>query len=314
MMRRWLWLLLLPAALLLPPRALAACTYSVSTPLNFGTVVGMPGQIDSTASITVTCPLLARTRVCLSMPAGLGMGSTVADRRMSTGSNFVQFQLYTDAARTQVLGAHGGSPGPFALDFPLVGGTQTATIYGRVFSGQTGKSVGTYLSNFTTIQAREQTYALLPPTCNSIGSAPIAVSTITSQLIITPGCTIVANNLNFGTASGLAANLDASSTLQVTCTLNGAYTVALNGGTITGNVSDRRMQKGAGPDQIGYQLYRDSGRTLVWGETPSRGGANVVAGTGDGLAQTLTVFGRVPAQAAKPPGAYLDTVTATITF
>jgi len=317
MMRRGLWgLLMLLLAWPLASRA-QSCSYAMNSPLDFGTVVGAPGQIDSTASITVSCTnLVLSTRVCLSMPAGDGLGSTVADRRMSTGSNFVQFQMYTDAARTQVWGVHGGSPPPLALDFSALIGTQvrTATIYGRVFSGQTGKSVGTYLSNFTTVQSREATYALSPPSCNSIASAPIALPTLTSQLIITPACTIVANDLSFGTVSTLGSNKDATSTIQATCTLGGAYSVALNGGAVTGSVGDRRMQLGAGPDRVGYQLYRDSGRTLVWGETPSGGGANVVVGIGDGTAQTLTVYGRVPAQGAEPQGTYLDTVTATVTY
>jgi spore coat protein U-like protein len=102
--------------------------------------------------------------------------------------------------------------------------------------------------------------------------------------------------------------VDASSNLSVECTLNGAYTVALDGGTITGNVNDRKMELGV--NSIDYQLYRDPARTLVWGNTVG----TTVGGTGSGAAQSLAVYGRVPAQGAKPPGTYQDTITATVTF
>ena len=39
-----------------------------------------------------------------------------------------------------------------------------------------------------------------------------------------------------------------------------------------------------------------------------------MAGLGTGAAQSYTVYGLVPPQAAPRPGSYSDTVTATITF
>ncbi len=40
----------------------------------------------------------------------------------------------------------------------------------------------------------------------------------------------------------------------------------------------------------------------------------MVTGTGTGASVPLTIYGRVPAQAAPRPGDYKDTVTATIYF
>jgi spore coat protein U-like protein len=39
-----------------------------------------------------------------------------------------------------------------------------------------------------------------------------------------------------------------------------------------------------------------------------------VSGTGNGAGQTITIFGRVPAQTTPAPGTYTDTVTVTVTY
>jgi spore coat protein U-like protein len=62
---------------------------------------------------------------------------------------------------------------------------------------------------------------------------------------------------------------------------------------------------------LNYELFRDSARTLNWGNTI---GTDTVAGTGNGLAQTLTVYGRILGSQLVAPGAYTDTVTATLTY
>lgn len=287
------------------------CSYSVTPTLNFGTSLGVPtSAIDVTATITVTCTSTAALRVCLSIPAGSG-GASIADRRLVTGSHFVQYQLYANAARTQVWGELGGTSPAVAVDFPAssVGVVRVATVYGRVFAGQTGKSVGTYQSSLTPIRARRATFFSTPPACTAVTGSATTLSTMTARLVINPSCTISANPLNFGTVTAVTG-LTATSNLSATCTLNGAYTLALNGGSVTGTVNARRMRLGAGPNTIDYQLYRDAARTLVWGNTAG----SLVTGTGTGAAQSISVFGRVPPQGPKPPGVYSDTITATITF
>ena len=68
---------------------------------------------------------------------------------------------------------------------------------------------------------------------------------------------------------------------------------------------------GPGAALLGYAMYRDSARTLNWGATA---GTDTVGGTGSGAAQTLTDYGRVAGSQYVAPGAYTDTITATITF
>jgi spore coat protein U-like protein len=59
---------------------------------------------------------------------------------------------------------------------------------------------------------------------------------------------------------------------------------------------------------VTYGLYKDAARSLPWGSTA---GVNTASGTGTGLTQTLTVYGRVPPQTTPNAGAYTDTIVAT---
>jgi len=310
-------LLLLLFCFCVSPESASAqsCTYAVAPTLDFGSVLGAPvPQIDVTSTISVRCtgPILGTlpTLVCLSIPAGTA-GSSISDRRIATGGHSVQYQIYMDAARTQIWGALGESSPPRAVNFATLSGTQTQhiTVYGRVFAGQGGKSVGTYLSDLTPIQARATTYLLFAPNCTAVSSAPTTLGTMTSRLVINPNCSITANALDFGSVTG-TGSVTASSNLSATCTLNAAYAIALDGGTVNGDVNARRLKLDAGAETIEYQLYRDSARTLIWGDTPGM----TVAGTGSGTTQSIPVFGEVLTQGVKPPGVYRDTITATITF
>lgn len=298
-------------------QAQVSCSYTISPILDFGTIIGLPTpQIDVTATISVTCSttlLSVNHRVCLSIPAGTG-GLSVADRRLVTGGHFVQYQLYTNAARTNVWGAMGESSPPLAVDFVALAlgipVTQNITVYGRVFGGQSGKSVGTYQSNLTPIVARRQDYLLInPPTCQTVTTNATTLRALPTQLNIQPNCTIAANPLNFGTVTGLTGHT-ASSNLAVTCTLNGAWSIALDGGTVSGDINARRMRLGPGPATIDYQLYRDAGLGALWGNTSGA----TVTGTGTGATQSVPLYGHVPPQGPKPPGTYRDTISATVTF
>src|SRR5262249_55107081 len=127
-------------------------------------------------------------------------------------------------------------------------------------------------------------------------SAPLAAtatSSFTVSVTITATCTInSASTLNFGTQGVLGANVDQTSTIQVTCTNTTPYNIGLDAGTGTGaTVTTRKLTSGGAT--VNYTLYSDSGRTTVWGNTI---GTNTVAGTGNGSGQNYTVYGRIPAQ------------------
>ena len=72
-----------------------------------------------------------------------------------------------------------------------------------------------------------------------------------------------------------------------------------------------RLMEGPGLDTLDYGLYTDVGRATNWGNTV---GDDAVTGTGSGAAQTLTVYGQIPAGQLIEIGAYTDTITATVTY
>ena len=83
------------------------------------------------------------------------------------------------------------------------------------------------------------------------------------------------------------------------------YAVSLDQGT---NVT--RLMSGVS-DTVDCELYTAALRSVAWGTNV---GVDTVGGVGDGTDQTLTVYGRVPAQATPAPSTYTDSVMATIAF
>jgi len=146
-------------------------------------------------------------------------------------------------------------------------------------------------------------------------AAPAEATTATGNLQVTAtviaSCGVATNTLAFGNYDPVSATpLDAATTLAVTCTNGTAYEVSMNAGSGTGaTVAARKMSSSS--DLLTYSIYRDSGRTNVWGVTS---GSNTVTGTGSGAAQTLNVYGRIPANQTAPTGSYTDTVTVTVTY
>ena len=136
-------------------------------------------------------------------------------------------------------------------------------------------------------------------------------TTFTVQITITASCIInSASTLNFGSQGVLAANVDQTSTIQVQCTNTTPYNIGLNVGTGAGATVAVRKMTNAGTT-INYSLYSDAGRTTVWGNTIA---TDTVPATGNGAAQSYTVYGRVPPQTTPAPAVYTDTITVTVTY
>lgn len=154
-------------------------------------------------------------------------------------------------------------------------------------------------------------------TLGAVGSqnafaATSKTATFDVTLTVQDDCSIAANPLDFGSTGVLTQNIDQNASLSVTCTKGTPYTVALDAGTATGSaISDRKMGNAAGDAFVSFNLYRDIARTQVWGNTAD---TDTVAGTGDGGAQTIPVYGRVPTQNTPAAGAYSSTITATVVF
>ena len=149
--------------------------------------------------------------------------------------------------------------------------------------------------------------------CATGASAAIVTTSFQVTATVDPQCILSAIDLAFGAVDPLGGNVDRTTTLTVRCTKNTAYTVGINAGTVSGStIANRLMANGANTMQ--YQLYSDTARTTIWGNS----GGSWVSGTGAGMgaAQTLTVYGRVPSgQTNLAVGSYAEpTVTVTITY
>lgn len=153
-------------------------------------------------------------------------------------------------------------------------------------------------------------FAALATSPTWLGAAT-KTTTFAVRLTLTADCTISAADLDFGSHGVLAANVDQTSSLSVTCSNNAPYQVGLDGGTAAGSSIANRLMAGTAAATVQYQIYRDSNRTQIWGNTP---GTDTVGGTGSGSAQAITMYGRVPAQATPAAGTYTTTVTATVNF
>src|ERR1700754_505451 len=142
-----------------------------------------------------------------------------------------------------------------------------------------------------------------------------ATATLTVTLTLQANCSISANPLAFGTNGVLGTAINQQTTVAGTCTNTTPYNVGLDAGNVTGSSVTNRLLAGTATGNttttVGFQLYQDAGRTVIWGNTQ---GTNTVAGTGTGSAQSITVFGQVPAQATPRPDTYQSTVTATVYF
>ncbi|MEH6413968.1 Csu type fimbrial protein [Pseudomonas sp. CGJS7] len=334
-MSRWLSLALLCLLwIAAPARAATTCTGSM-TALNFPATTGAIS--DATATLTVTCStgalsLLARAKVnmCVSIFSGTDGGGTLAPRRMINGFNDpMQMQLYTDAARSAIWGARGNATVPnfvplqFDYAVPLLGGSQTltATLYGRI-PAQTGLNAGTYINRFTagadTLIEFRYAEALLgtpamPASCLSGGSAGTpSTFPFTVNGSVPNTCTLTPKpvpDLAFGNVPGvITANVDRTTDIGMVCTGRTAWQIGLNNGLYASGTI-RRMRN-AGGQFVPYELYRNAGRTLRWGNTV---GTDTLTGTGTGVAQPQTVYGRVAPQTATV-GSYSDTITVTVTY
>jgi spore coat protein U-like protein len=124
-------------------------------------------------------------------------------------------------------------------------------------------------------------------------------------------CEVTASDLAFGTYTAQAGTpLQGTTLLRSTCTPGTTYNVGLDAGTSPGaTINQRKMASGA--SSLNYQLYSDSARSTIWGNTT---GTDTVTGTGTGLAVDHTVFGAVPAAQVVPAGDYQDTITVRVYY
>jgi spore coat protein U-like protein len=300
--------------------AALSCTFTISN-VAFGTIDLTANTVfDTTATFSANCSggtANSTARVCPNFGSGTGgAASSGSIRIMLNGATQLQYNLFQDSARTTVWGSYlwawpTVTPPTINISLNSSGaGSATQTIYARVFAAQQAVPPATYTSTFSTTHTAIAYAQSTVGNCATIGNTNSKQVPFTVTATHAAVCKIATATVDFGTQGVLNAVTDASSTLTATCSATTPYTIALNGGNANAiDPTQRKMANGA--LLITYGLYRDSARTLAWGSTT---GTNTAAGTGSGLGQALTVYGRVPVQTTPAPGTYTDTIIGTVTY
>ncbi|MGH6859587.1 MAG: Csu type fimbrial protein, partial [Phyllobacterium sp.] len=220
----------------LPAAAFAqTCTFG-ATNLTFSGSPISGAAINGMSTITANCSGLLglgrKVLVCPNLNEGSG-GATAAARRMLSGANILNYQLYQDSARQIVWGSPtwpypARAPG-FLVEFttilsPLLGsGTNSVTLYGRVLANQTTAPVGTYLSTFSGAQAPFRYRYDDGLGCNAASGTSGSPPAFNVSLMTVKDCLVSAQNINFGSHGVLGANLDQTGQVTVTCSPTTPY-------------------------------------------------------------------------------------------
>jgi spore coat protein U-like protein len=294
-----------------PAHSAASCSISMQN-VAFGNVDVTPGTaVDTSATLQVTCagsPPMGE-RLCISIGAVTGDDAT--SRKMTgPGSATIRYDLYTTAARTTVWGSwQTGYKSP-GVQQDVANGTTSLTVYARLFGSQQSAASGSYTASFTAnpfLQYRDKMGASACPV--SGGNTTTTSTTFTASVTVLPSCTVSATNMDFGSHGFLTSNIDATSTVTVSCSTGAPYSVSLGNGN-WGTSPTSRLLVGSF-FTVTYGIYSDAARSVAWGSTI---GTNTVGGTGTGAAQSLTAYGRVPSQTTPTTGTYTDSVVVTVTY
>jgi spore coat protein U-like protein len=147
----------------------------------------------------------------------------------------------------------------------------------------------------------------------NLAAVPATAATISNTFLVSTSvsatCTASGTPITFGAYTGVLAQTTGTGT--VTCTNTTPYNIGFDAGTSVGATVTSRKMTGPGGALLSYQLFSDPAYSVNWGNTI---GTDTVAGVGNGLGQAHTIYGQIPAGQYFTPGAYSDTVTATLTY
>ncbi|WP_144095905.1 spore coat U domain-containing protein [Croceicoccus sediminis] len=148
-------------------------------------------------------------------------------------------------------------------------------------------------------------------------AAPAYAGTADTTMPVTAevldACTVSATPMAFGTIPVLGSqDIDAQATVSLLCTVGASYDVAMDVGLNSSGGGQRYLgNSGGAADVIPYDIYTDSARSAVWGNTVG----NTVGGVATTGIVDITAYGRIPVSATPVvAGSYEDTVTVTVTF
>lgn len=133
-------------ALCLP--AVCTCTLS-TTNVAFGTYNPLAyGNTDTTGTVKVDCGGVVGLLIPFNIAISAGSGGSYANRRMKSGSNWLSYNLYTDASYTTVWGDGSSATqlinANVTLDVLGLAPTQNFVVYGRIPGRQLTTVPGVY--------------------------------------------------------------------------------------------------------------------------------------------------------------------------
>ena len=122
------------------------CTVSAVN-MTFPAVDPVNTQTDGSTTVTVNCT--KNTTYTVGLTSGTTTGATIAQRLMVSGTDFMNYNLYSDAGHSSVWGNSAGSwvSGTGAG----MGTPQALTVYGQVAGGQTNLAAATYTEAAITV-------------------------------------------------------------------------------------------------------------------------------------------------------------------
>ena len=159
---------------------------------------------------------------------------------------------------------------------------------------------------------------------SAVAVAATATTSFDVKLTVLKACSVVAgatSDIDFGSQDPTATNLQNSNTISVTCSKKTPYTIGLTPGNNSTTGAGVMAAQNVAPvtgnsDSVAYQLRSTAGLTgTVWGDTNTDGATvgNGVSGTGNGAAQSHTVYATVPTMNVTPD-AYKDNVKVTVRY
>lgn len=279
---------LLIAFAALAPSAHAQCSwFALPAAINFGvySVFGGP-SLTTTTSGTVRC-----TGAYLFTVTGTTGGSgTYAPRRMNSGGNLANYNIYRNAARTEVWGD--GTAGTFTYVGINFGGTNnySGSAYGTV-PGAQDLAPGVYADTIQAILSYRPWPAGATTTLPGV-NIPISMS-------VTAECRVNTFNLFFPAYSPLSgAATNQNSVVNVYCTRTTPATFALN--------------NGANP--LGLQKRMAVGGNFLNYTATLASAAGVSASSLTPIGNGITLNGSIPPGQDVPIGAYIDTLQVVVNY
>jgi spore coat protein U-like protein len=132
---------------------------------------------------------------------------------------------------------------------------------------------------------------------------------VTATVVAACSISTSPGTMAFGNYDGSQPNNDnGTSTFGITCSPSTTYALGLDPGQ---NYSGTRRMRLVPSDYLNYEIYQDSGRTVLWTDIGT-GGA--VSATGTGSAQSYTAYGRAPTGQFPVAGIYSDQVQLTVQY